>query len=202
MNEHKPEAYMKTTKEMTILLVSAAAVIFVGCVATSVYPFYGEKDVVFEPALLGHWTKPQHPEERWTFERDNRNGYRVACVSTDSTNTGQAHSFKLGGQMFLDLSAPTWKEDIQPEPVPSHILTRVTQVRPALKMSDLSYDWLKELLATNPAAIRHLVIRTGDKPEDRRVVLTADTAELQRFVLSHLKTERAWKESLELQPAK
>jgi hypothetical protein len=69
-------------------------------------------------------------------------------------------------------------------------------------MSDLSYEWLQQLLATNPAALRHLVIKTGDKPEDRRVVLTADTAELQRFVTSHLKTEAAWTESLELQPAK
>jgi hypothetical protein len=108
----------------------------------------------------------------------------------------------LEGKTFLDFSAPTWKEDIQPEPVPSHILARVTQITPTIKMSELSYDWLKELLATNPTALRHLVVKTGDKPEDRRIVLTADTAELQRFVLSHLKTERAWKESLELQPAK
>jgi hypothetical protein len=69
-------------------------------------------------------------------------------------------------------------------------------------MSELSYDWLGQLLATNPAALRHLVIKTGDKPEDRRIVLTADTPELQRFVIRHLKTEGAWKESLGLQPAK
>jgi hypothetical protein len=194
--------YMKTMKEMTITLLSAAAVILAGCVTTSVYPFYGENDAVFEPALLGHWTKVQHPEERWTFERGSGDGYRGVCVSGGSTNTGQAHWFKLEGKTFLDFSAPTWKEDIQPEPVPSHILARVTQITPTIKMSELSYDWLKELLATNPTAIRHLVVKTGDKPEDRRIVLTADTAELQRFVISHLKTERAWKESLELQPAK
>jgi hypothetical protein len=49
--------------------------------------------------------------------------------------------------------------------------------------------------------IRHLVIKTGDNPEDHRIVLTADTAELQRFVIRHLKTEGAWNEGLELQPA-
>ena len=193
---------MKTTKELTILLLSAAAVILGGCVTTSVYPFYGEKDVVFEPALLGHWTKPQHPDERWTFERDNGDGYRVACVSEGKTNAGEAHLFKLASQTFLDLSAPTWKEDIQPQPVPSHILARVTQIKPTIKMSELSYEWLGQLLATNPAALRHLVIKTGDKPEDRRIVLTADTPELQRFVVRHIKTEGAWKESLGLQPAK
>jgi hypothetical protein len=69
-------------------------------------------------------------------------------------------------------------------------------------MSELSYDWLGQLLATNPAALRHLVIKTDDNPADRRIVLTADTAELRRFVIRHLKTDGTWKESLELQPAK
>lgn len=192
---------MKFMKKLIIPLLSAAAIMLGGCVATSVYPFYGENDPVFEPALLGHWTKVQHPDERWTFEQSPESRYRVACVAKGSTNIGQAHFFKLEGQSFLDFSATTWKEDIQPEPVPSHILARVTQITPTIKMSELSYDWLKELLATNPAALRHLAIKTGDNPEDRRIVLTADTAELQRFVLSHLRTESAWKESLELQPA-
>src|ERR1035437_2963816 len=153
---------MKNMKELTLPLLSVAAVILAGCVTTSVYPFYGEKNAVFEPALIGHWTKVQHPEEQWTFERDSRDGYRVDCVSGGKTNAGQAHLFKLAGQTFLDFSASEWKEDIQPEPVPSHIVTRVTQITPTLKMLDLIYEWLGQLLATNPAAIRHLVITTGD----------------------------------------
>jgi hypothetical protein len=193
---------MKNMKELTLPLLSAAVVILAGCVTTSVYPFYGDNDVVFEPALIGHWTKVQHPEERWTFERDNGNGYRVACVTDGNTNACRGHSLKLKGQSFLDFSTPTWNEDIQPQPVPSHILCRLTQLKPTIKMSDLSYEWLGQLLATNPAALRHLVIKTGDNPEDRRIVLTADTAELQRFVIRHLKTEGAWNEGLELQPAK
>ena len=56
-------------------------------------------------------------------------------------------------------------------------------------------------MARNPKAIRHIVIKTGDRPEDGRVVLTADTAELQRFVIKHLKTKGAWDDSLELQTA-
>jgi hypothetical protein len=38
---------MKTMKEMTVMLLTAAAVILAGCVTTSVYPFYGENDAVF-----------------------------------------------------------------------------------------------------------------------------------------------------------
>jgi hypothetical protein len=186
----------------TILITAGLALTLVtGCVVTSVYPFYLEKDVVFEPALLGSWQKAGQPDEHWTFASDKANGYLVTCVSKDTTNVLQGHAFKLHGEKFLDLSTAQWKEDIQPEPVPSHLLVRVGQIAPSLKMANLNYDWLRELVARNPKAIRHIVIKTGDRPEDGRVVLTADTAELQRFVTKHLKTKGAWDDSLELQTA-
>ena len=56
----------------------------------------------------------------------------------------------------------------------------------------------QELLAKEPKAIRHCIL-PDEKPEDGRIVLTADTAELQRFVIKHLKTEKAWGEVVELQ---
>jgi hypothetical protein len=66
-------------------------------------------------------------------------------------------------------------------------------------MVGLDYDWLEKLLEKNPKAIRHHIIEDHG---DGRLVLTADTAELQRFVVKHLKTEGAWGEpALKLQPA-
>ena len=184
----------------TILIVAGLALTLVaGCVVTSVYPFYLEKDVAFEPALLGSWQKAGQLDEHWTFARDKANGYLVTCVSKDTTNMIQGHAFNLHGEKFLDYNAAQWKEDIQPEPVPSHLLARVGQIAPSLKMASLNYGWLRELVTRNPKAIRHIIIKTGDGPEDRRVVLTADTSELQQFVIKHLKTEGAWDESLELQ---
>jgi hypothetical protein len=186
-----------------IILISAglALTLVTGCIVTSVYPFYHEKDIVFEPALLGSWQKAGQSDEHWTFARDKANGYLVSCVSKDTTNVFQGYVFKLHREKFLDLSTVQWKEDIQPEPVPSHLLVRIGQFAPSLKLANLKYDWLGELVAKNPKAIRHILIKTGDKPEDRRVVLTADTAELQRFVIKHLKTKDAWDDSVELQPA-
>ena len=69
----------------------------------------------------------------------------------------------------------------------------------------------------DPEAVRHIVLPTGEKPDDRRIVLTADTTELQEFLLKHLKTEGPlvyqpgegwqhlntegmWEPSVELQP--
>lgn len=192
---------MKINRTIGTAALAALALAFTGCIVTSVYPFYFEKDLAFEPALIGDWKNADKPDEHWKFERVGANGYRITSESGSETAVVQGHVFKLQGQTFLDLTSGGWKEDIQPEPVPSHFVTRLLQVTPTVKLSQMSYDWLKELLTNDPKAIRHLVIQTGEKPEDRRFVVTADTVELQQFVLKHLKTERAWEKFMELQPA-
>lgn len=192
---------MKTNRIIGTLALAGFALVLAGCVVTSVYPFCFEKDLAFASALLGDWKNADKPDEQWRFERAGGNGYRITCASGGETSAFQGRVFKLQGQMFLDVTTGGWKEDIQPEPVPSHFLEHIVQLTPTVKLSALNYDWLKELLAKDPKAIRHLAIQTGEKPEDRRIVLTADTAELQRFVLKHLKTEGAWEKIVELQPA-
>jgi hypothetical protein len=190
---------MKTNRIIGTMALTGLALALTGCLVTSVYPFYFEKDVVFEPALLGDWTKGQAHKERWKFERDKTNGYRVTVVSGGKRSVGQGHLFKLQGQAFLDLTTAGWKEDIQPEPVPTHFLACIVQLTPTVELSVMNYDWLKELLAKDPKAVRHVVIQTGEKPDDRRIVLTADTTELQQFVLKHRTTEGAWEANVELQ---
>jgi hypothetical protein len=188
-------------KRMILISTGLALALATGCVLTSVYPFYFEKDLVFEPALLGSWQKAGQTDEQWQFTKDKAIGYRVTWLSKDTTNALQGQMFKLQGEKFLDLSAAQWKDDIQPEPVPSHLLVRITLAAPALKMAFLNYDWLGKLVTENPKTIRHIFVKTGDKPEDRRLILTADTAELQQFVTKHLKTEDAWSEGSELRTA-
>lgn len=189
---------MRINRIIGAAALAGLAVAFTGCVVTSVYPFYSEKDVAFEPALIGDWKNRDKPDEHWRFERGSGNGYHITSESEGKTTVFRGHVFKLHGQTFIDLTTAGWKEDIQPEPVPSHFLARIVQLTPTVKLLPMNYDWLKDLLAKDPKAIRHLVIRTGEQPEDRRIVLTADTAELQQFVVKHLKTEGAWDTGVEL----
>ena len=192
---------MKINRIISAVALTGLVLALTGCVVTSVYPFCFENDVAFEPALVGDWKKTDQPGEHWRFEQASGNGYRITSESGEKITVFQGYLFKLQGQSFLDLTTTGWKEDIQPEPVPSHLLARVVQLTPTVKLSAIDYDWLKDLLAKNPKAIRHIVLPTGEKPEDRRIVLTADTAELQQFVLMHLNTEGMWETSVELQPA-
>ncbi len=191
---------MKPNRIIGLAAVAGVALAITGCVVTSVYPYYFEKDLAFEPALVGEWKNADNPDEHWKFESAGGNGYRITSASGGQTTVLQGHVFKANGHAFLDVTTGGWKEDIQPEPVPSHLVAKVVQFTPTVKLAGMNYDWLKELVTKDPTAIRHLVLRNGEEPENRRIVLTADTAELQQFVLKHLETEGAWEESTELQP--
>src|SRR5262245_13346265 len=164
-------------KRTLLVLVCAAAMFLAGCVVTSVYPYFTDKDRSFEPALLGEWTNSSSAD-RWKFEKDGDLAYRLTCTESAKVTVMQAQPFQLQGQLFLDLSRTNADDEPFPPGIPSHVLLRVVQRSPELRLAPLKYDWLGELLAKEPGALRHHTIKTGEKPEDKYYVVTADTAEL------------------------
>src|SRR6202040_1424823 len=101
--------------------------------------------------------------------------------------------FTLRGRLFLTL-CPGERPD---NSLPLHYLLTVARREPALEMNMLDYDWLKKLIEKHPKAIRHIVVpkKLGEDGEGD-LVLTADTAELQKFILMHEKTEGAFGEGI------
>lgn len=175
-------------------LAAAIALVATGCIVTSVYPFYTEKDLVFEPSLLGDWTADneadeQKPTELTRVERHGEKGYRVIAFTDNQTNSIICHLFRLKGQLFLDTCPTNHALDL----IPVHQVSKVTQLQPVLESANLRYEWLQELLEKQPKAIRHTVVRDRkDEKDETRIVLTADTAELQKFILKHLNNTNAW----------
>jgi hypothetical protein len=185
-------------------LLIGLATLMTGCLITSVYPFYDQKTLVWEPALLGGWNvieESGESDERWEFveKGTNSNALEVTYSSGGESSAMLGHVFKLRGELFLDLFGTGLKDDSQPPPIPSHFVLRVSQLTPTLKMATMDYEWLAELLEHNPKAVRHHAITDGENPDDKRIVLTADTAELQRFIIKHLKTDDAWEKPIEMQ---
>jgi hypothetical protein len=209
----KPNSFMKQSTIILGLALIAAAV--TGCVVTSIYPFYRTKDVTFDPALMGKWiaeneTNSATASEYWLFESNNSqtlklltiNGgdwrfetnnshmMKLTTISGDTTNAYDAVLFNLGGAKFLDCLIRERHE----MHTPGHILLRVESLAPELKVSPLDYGWLKELVADKPSTLRHILVpgEAGAESSGENLVLTADTAELQKFIRKHLKTEEAW----------
>ena len=77
--------------------------------------------------------------------------------------------------------------------LPPHHLLKLTRLEPSLEIQVLDYDWLTKLLEKEPKAIRHIVVpqKLGENG-DGLIVLTADTAELQKFILKPEQTEGAF----------
>jgi hypothetical protein len=189
----------RTMTKLNLGLMAFAAALLSGCLVTSVAPFYAVKDLTFEPGLVGEWRN--EPDDLWKFEKAGTNAYRLAYTSAGKTVVMQVHLFKISEQSFLDLFSSEQSDEVQPPPIPSHLLLRIFQFTPTVRMALMDYDWLKELLEKEPKALRHHLVRGSDKPDDVRLVLTADTQELQQFVLKHVDTEAAWKGTFDLKKA-
>ena len=188
---------MKTIIKITTGLTLTT--LLAGCVVTSVYPFYTAKDVGFDPALVGAWEKTgstNAANEHWRFEKAEGHAYKLTVQDKDKQTEFDAHLFKLKGRRFLDLY-PRERPD---NSIPAHYLLKVTRIEPTLEMQVLDYDWLTKLIEKHPKAIRHIVVpKKLGEDGGGDLVLTADTAELQKFILKHEKTPGAFGDGIVMQ---
>jgi len=174
-------------KKRNLITLTAAAVLLCSCIP-SVNPFYTDKDVVFDARLLGEWQekdKSDNPDV-WKFESATNKTYKLTVTEKEGKQGRfNAHLFQLKQEYFLDLIpddcnyATNQADLVAASMYPGHLLVRVPQLEPELKLAFFDFDWLQKHLEKNPKALAHH--KEGD-----HIVLTAGTRDLQRFVLKHL----------------
>ena len=147
----------------------ALAVLMTGCTVRSLNPLYTEKDVVFEPALLGTWAEHDDADKNWTFQKSGDNGYRL--LSSEGMKTLEGRLVKLGGQLFLDV---TPKDEDNNFAIPAHLFIKIEINGDTMRTAMLNAVWVK---AAELKTLGLSYILIGDK-----VVLTGPTKELQSFV--------------------
>lgn len=181
------EGNQSVMKIRNLIAILGAAALLCSCIP-SVNPFYTAKDVVFDPRLLGAWQekdKADNPDV-WKFESTTNNMYRLTVTEKEGKH-GQfdARLFKLQQEYFLDLIpadcefATNQADLVASSMFPGHLLVRVSQLEPELKLAFFDFDWLQKYLEKNPKTLAH-------RQEGDRLLLTASTRDLQRFVLKHL----------------
>lgn len=176
----------------TLLTLMGAAVIGLTACIPSVHPFYTAKDVVFDPALLGQWaaTDSEDQPERWTFKRNDEDpadrAYRLTVTDNDGRQGRfRATLFQLKEHRFLDLIpldcdyAKNQADLVGCSMFPGHLLVHIAEIDPELSVAFSDFDWLEDYLKEKPGALPHYT-------EDNRILLTASTKQLQRFVLKHV----------------
>lgn len=194
----QPRTNLSSMKTIHLAVLALGLVgvgwLLAGCVPAGVQPFYGGADVVYEPALLGLWKDKPGGKEGWNFTAGEGKSYSLEIQSDDQRAGFEAHLFKLGAERFLDLypAKPALESSLEKNPygvalIPGHLFVRVRATSPALRMSCMSLDWLREQLKQAPKALDHVV--TGD-----RVVFTGSTDSMQTFIKQHLDDAAAWNE--------
>lgn len=173
------------------LVLVSFVIMLAGCVP-SLNPLYTDKDVIFDPTLLGVWAEIDS-KETWAFTKRAGKGYQL--INTDENGKKSeflAHLMKIEGEMFLDLYAVK-PADLQDNDylLPLHTFILVLEIDPRPRFSYLDPGWLKTFLEKNPAAIRHEKV-------NNEILLAASALELQKFLLTHLKTKGAFSEPTEL----
>lgn len=120
-----------------------AGLLFTGCIP-SLHQLYTDKDVAYDPKLLGEWKDP-NSADRWEFRPAEPNSYLM--IYTDQNKNAarfSVHLVKLDSMLFLDIFP---KEANQPANdfyklhfYPVHTFAKINQIAPALKIQFMDTD--------------------------------------------------------------
>jgi len=178
-------------KTRLTLLITLAALVLAGCFVPSVNPLYTEKDLIFDPALVGTWGET-NDDTRLVFTRDGEKTYKWTIHEKEGQSEFRAHLLRLGAHRFLDARVARMKGKWEGSEWgraasvlrPAHVFFKISLTNDTLRLDALDPDWLNKLLKKDTQAIAHERITEPDH-DDERILLTASTADLQRFILKH-----------------
>ena len=187
---------------------------------TSLHPWFTREDLVVEPALAGTWVDAGEPDTTWTFTRRDDTSYTLIDTRSERkpnpfnkadsgpaqivTTPLTARLMRLGDARYLDLCAgDEWTDSsmLQYLLVNSHGLAKVRLEGDTLRVAFLDEDRLEAMLGDRRVVLPHEVVDVdgdADQPpasihsSARRVLLTAPTSELQRFLVTYASDSNAF----------
>ena len=181
---------MRTSRLIPFVIIAAVFTIS-GCLR-SLHPFYTEKTLVFETKLVGTWV--DQDTSVWTFVQTGPKAYELVYTEKGSPGRFDAHLVKLGKFMFLDLfpKEPVLQNGFYKfHLVPVHSILRVWIEEEKLRMAMLNHDWFKEQVDRKKVKLAH-------EHRENEIILTASTADLQKFVVKYADDPKAFPEPADL----
>ena len=198
-----------TMKTKLIILIALIAITTSSCLVKSLHPFYTEKDVIYKPELLGNWQGKdsstweisQHKGFAGIFKPEqNGNAYDIKFTDKNGTSKFLAHLFTVNNQLYLDFYLPDMQgQDLAVmHMIPAHTLARVELANKQITINWYNEEWLIKLFNENRIRIAHERIPYDldeKNPDNFQVILTAPTAELQKFIDKYGNDPAAFKDN-------
>ena len=173
-------------KAIQLSIIAVIAALIGGC-APSWNALFTEKDLVFDTKLVGTFNGDD--DEVWEFAKDGDKKYKLSYADKEGKATFDAHLLKIENRRFLDVQLDEKGYEglklnalTKLTMVPAHIFFRVDEMGSSVKLAAVNPDWLGKHLQKNPKAIAHL-------KRDEMLVFTAETKELQAFVIKYVEGE-------------
>ena len=164
-------------RSLKISLALGFVLLIAGCVVSSLYPFFTEKDLVFDPSFLGTWAG-QDEDDTLVFKDVDGKTYDLTYITEGQGLKFEVHLVKLGELKFFDVYPKVSKDHDAFHLIPAHTIWKVQKDEDIIRIAWLDQNWLKEKIAKKEILIPHQLV------EDR-IILTATTEELQKFVLKY-----------------
>ena len=198
---------MRITKTLAVIgiaLLMAAGCDGEGCPTpfapgvVSIHPLFEERDLRFEPLLLGSWSG-DNQDEKGTFRKAGEKGYELVITKIEkdpATKEEPSESYtvrlvELAGQRFLDWSSRYSRLGS----IPGHLFFKFQLDEDVLRLTLLDDTWLEHKVV-DQRFLTYAQASCGTQKGP--VVLTASTRELQNLVLSHAQDAAVFKEEIKL----
>jgi hypothetical protein len=155
-----------------LFVVLACVLTMTGCLTLSICPLYTAKDVVTDPAIEGKWADPD-TKDVWAIQKFGDSAYIATNPADENGEPVELRLVQLGERRFVDLTA----KDTPSLAVAGHVFGKLWVTGDVLHLQMMSDKWLEK-----KARDAGLAFATGP---DKDVLVTASTADLQKFVLKY-----------------
>lgn len=182
--------------KMRYAVVAVVVLSLAGCVPVdSTNPWYLENQLAFDPAIVGTWVPAEPDKGELRIEKSGPSAYQITMTDVDSqtgkntTTSYVGRPFQLGNTRYVDVVMAGQKK---------HWLCKLAVREGMLYMAYLDDDWVKKQIQTGKITLSHSM---DNGKEGSSILLTASTAELQKFV-ENISEKEAFTQGTGLKPKK
>jgi hypothetical protein len=172
---------LSLVRVLRLTLAAVAALLSSACLVVSLQPVYEPETIAFDPALVGTWLAGED-DMTISFARGEWHSYHVTVEERDDRTRLSARLTRVGERLYLDVS-PLDGADVAPMLLPVHGIYRLALDGETLSLSDLNYEQLERLSREGSAGLPIAI------DARKNVVITASTAELRRWLVTHADDE-------------
>lgn len=195
-------------KTKSVIGLFAGLLAVSSCTVQSIHPLYDEASTLYEPFLEGDWVDDEG--NSWVIEKalkpdaDALKKEQISSKAYQMTYHGDSVEarldvflVKLGGSYFIDLfPADSYDQQVGNDVLlgnllPVHTFSKIEMKNDSLLVSQFDSEWLEDLIINNQIRISHEIVKAH---KINRIVLTASTKELQKFVGKYHGDPKAFEE--------